>query len=126
MGEKWAMPGMAGEKCRCQHVVLDTQGFIVDSTDTLFSTKAYCDRSLFEWSPFLESIFDVLLDLRVGGEELHFSKIDTLADFMTGFYDCSFMAAHWGDNCRVIVWTICDRGDEYAIFMERQVQENAL
>lgn len=96
------------EKTALQQILIDVHGFILESTDTIFSTFPQRHRPIMEWSPFLESIFPALLSLNLRSPEVFFPRINSITNKLSGLYDCSFMCVEWGDNQSVIVWNILD------------------
>lgn len=96
------------EKTALQQILIDVHGFILESTDTIFSTFPQRHRPVMEWSPFLESIFPTLLSLNLRSPEIFFPRIQSITNKHSGLYDCSFMCVEWGDNQSIIVWNILD------------------
>ena len=90
-----------------QRIVLNAQGYILESDDNIFSTVAYRNNSLLVYSPFLESIFDSVCRLEVHSGELFFPRVETLLDSVTGVYNCSFECIV-GGYCREFEWLIYD------------------
>jgi hypothetical protein len=91
-----------------QQILMDWQGYILESTDTVFSTLQLKHRPATEWSHFLESFFPVLQSLELSSPEIFLPRIGSVTNFLEGIYDCSFMRVEWGDNDRIIVWNIID------------------
>ena len=90
----------------CQQMLIDRQGFILDSSDTIFAVER--NRPVTEWSLFLASILPSLTSLQHDTTEIHFPRISSVADTLTGLYDCSFIFAEWEDGNWVLVWNIFD------------------
>jgi hypothetical protein len=90
----------------CQQILIDMQGFILDSSDTIFAVER--NRPVTEWSHFLASILPSLKNLRLDSPELHFPRIDSICESLTGLYDCSFIFVEWEDGKFVLVWNIFD------------------
>ena len=61
-----------------QQILIDWHGFIVESTDTIFSTFPQRHRPVTEWSPFIESIFPVLLELDLDTPEIFIPRVELL------------------------------------------------
>jgi hypothetical protein len=91
-----------------QQILMDWQGFILESTDTIFSTKILHHRPISEWSYFFDSIYPNLQELRLDSPEISFPRIASVTNFLDGIYDCSFMRVEWGDNDKILVWNIFD------------------
>jgi hypothetical protein len=89
-----------------QQILIDMQGFILDSSDTIFAVERH--RPVTEWSLFLASILPSLKGLRLDSPEVHFPRIDSIADSLSGLYDCSFIFAEWEDGKLMLVWNIFD------------------
>jgi hypothetical protein len=89
-----------------QQILIDMQGFILDSSDTIFSVERH--RPVTEWSDFLASILPSLKTRQLDSPEVHFPRIDSIAESLSGLYDCSFIFAEWEDGKLVLVWNIFD------------------
>ena len=96
------------QKTAHQQILIDLRGFILESTDTIFSTFPQRHRPVQEWSFFLESMFPTLLSLNLHSPELHLPNIQSITNNIIGLYDCSFMCVEWCDNQPIIVWNILD------------------
>lgn len=103
-----------------QQILMDWQGFILESTDTIFSTHLLHHRPTAEWSDFFHSIFPVLQELKLDSPEIIFPKIATITNFLEGIYDCSFMRVEWGDNDKILVWNIFDYSPELEKWQKMQ------
>ena len=99
-------------KATHQQILLDARGFIIESTDTLFSTFPQRHRPVMEWSPFFESIFPYLLSLNLRSDEFFLPRIQSITNTVFGLYDCSFMCVEWCDNQSIIVWNIIDHSTD--------------
>jgi hypothetical protein len=91
-----------------QQLILDWQGYILESTDTIFDTHKLHHRPVEEWSHFFASMMPVLHTLKLDSPEIILPRIMSVTNFLEGFYECSFMRAEWGDNDHVLVWNILD------------------
>jgi hypothetical protein len=91
-----------------QQLLMDWQGYVLESTDTIFSTFRLKHRPVTEWSLFIESFFPVIQSLELSSPEIILPRINSVTNFLEGIYDCSFMRVEWGDNDRIIVWNIID------------------
>jgi hypothetical protein len=89
-----------------QQVLIDMQGFILDSSDTIFAVERH--RPITEWSLFVASILPSLKARHLDSPEIYFPRIETIADSFGGLYDCSFIFAEWEDGKRMLVWNIYD------------------
>lgn len=91
-----------------QQILMDWQGYVLESTDTVFSTRLLKHRPATEWSHFFESLFPVIQSLELSSSEIFLPRINSITNFLEGIYDCSFMRVEWGDNDKIIVWNIID------------------
>jgi hypothetical protein len=106
------------KKTTCQQILMDMQGTIIDSTDTIFAVERH--RPVTEWSHFLASILPTLKNLRLDSPEIHFPRIETLSESLSGLYDCSFISAEWEDGKLVLVWNIFDLSKSANLLERRQ------
>jgi hypothetical protein len=91
-----------------QQILLNWQGYILESTDTIFSTQHLHNRPATEWSHFFNSLFPVIKLLSLNSPEIYLPRIVSVTNFTSGIYDCSFMRVEYCDNKDIIVWTIFD------------------
>jgi hypothetical protein len=77
------------EAAENQRIVLNFQGYILESDDGIFDTSSYRNHPFLRYSPFLESVFETVRHLR-GADVLSFPRIETLLEGVTGVYDCHF------------------------------------
>lgn len=89
-----------------QQILIDMQGYILDSSDTIFAVERH--RPVTEWSLFLASILPSLRALKLDSPEIHFPRIDSISDSISGLYDCSFIFIEWEEGKSVLVWNIFD------------------
>jgi len=59
-----------------QIILLDNHGCIHFSSDTLFSTSSFGNKSILGENPFLESIFPQLLELKLDDSPIRFTKME--------------------------------------------------
>lgn len=91
----------------CQQLFLDNEGYIIESNDRIFAAFKYKDRSVFEWLPFLESIFPILESLSLTDDELRFEKVFPEVHPLKGYYDFAFLKVEL--DARIItVWSLYD------------------
>ena len=107
----------------CQQILIDTQGFILDSSDTIFTVER--NRPVTEWSVFLASILPSLSSLKRDSSEIHFPRIDSITNTLTGLYDCSFIFAEWEEGKWVLVWNIFDFSKSANQMQKRQQKLNS-
>lgn len=107
-----------------QVIYLDKDGLIVSSTNTLFSTILIEKKNVFEWSPFLESIYPSLFS-EEADEVTQFSRVTTVKDFLPGIYDYTFVKLPQNiARQEVLMWIISDRTDCYKRMTKLQQAEN--
>jgi hypothetical protein len=106
-----------------QQILIDMQGFILDSSDTIFAVERH--RPVTEWSLFLASIMPSLTTLKLDSPEIHFPRIDSISDSISGLYDCSFIFAEWEDGKLVLVWNIFDFSKSASRMANRQQKVNS-
>ena len=105
-----------------QQILIDMQGFILESSDTIFPVERH--RPVTEWSHFLASILPSLKALRLDSPEVHFPRIDSISDSLSGLYDCSFIFAEWEDGKLMLVWNIFDFTTSVSHIERRQQKAN--
>ena len=109
-----------------QQILMDWRGYILESTDTIFSTLHLKHFPATEWSDFLNSLFPVIQLLELSSPEIYFPRISSITNNIEGIFDCSFMRVEWGDNDRVIVWNIIDYSDALPKIQEAQQRLNEI
>ena len=107
-----------------QQILIDANGFILDSTDTIFSTFPQRHRPVTEWSPFIESIFPVLLELDLDTPEIFIPRVEFESKGVTSFYDCSFLSIEWNGLKPTIVWNIFENIEDMGKIQEEQQSKN--
>jgi len=107
-----------------QVIYLNEKGFIVSSSNSIFSTILLQKKSIFEWSPFLESIYSSLFEEKPN-EVTQFLRVTTIQDFLPGIYDYTFVklpGEHFSKE--VLMWIITDRTTCYQKMQKLQQIEN--
>lgn len=108
-----------------QLLLLDQSGMLRDSNHAIFDAHALLNQNLIEWLPFLESIFPVISDMKVGSPELHFTKIETRQSELPGIYDFTFRKIDLEEEV-YILWSIYDYTDLYQHLIQFQQRRNEL
>ena len=108
-----------------QMLLLDENAYIVESCDSLFSTTNLRNRSVLEWSPFVESIFGYLISLKAGTPEILFSRVEQPNENLRGFYDFTFASLDI-ENKKYILWTIYDYTSLYRELQINQQKRHEL
>jgi hypothetical protein len=109
-----------------QQLILDWQGYIIESTDTIFDTRKLHHRPVEEWSHFFGSMMPMLHTLSLDSPEIVFPRIVSITNFLEGYYYCSFMRAEWGDNDHVLVWNILDYSEQSSKIQAVQQANNEI
>jgi hypothetical protein len=112
------------ETAKNQRIVLNFQGYILESDDGIFDTSSYRNHPFLIYSPFLESIFSLVLDLKWGSGALHFPRVETLLDNVTGVYDCHFRCISCNPNELEFEWVIHDYTQSFEQIREIQQENN--
>lgn len=108
-----------------QLILLNREGHVVASCDSIFSTINLRDKPASNLFPFIESIFDSLLNIEVDHPEVRFSKVETHLDILPGSYDYTFTSVEL-DGENYILWSIYDYTDLYEDFKQFQQKRNEL
>jgi hypothetical protein len=99
---------------------LNQKGYILSSTNTIFSTIHLQNCPVFEWCPFLESIFPSLFE-EAAEEVTQFERVTTAENFLPGIYDYTFVKLPaFLANEEVLMWIISDRTACYQRMTELQ------
>lgn len=95
-----------------QQILLDQNANIIESDDTLFPTRALYQRSIRTVSPFLKSIWNDVLQLKLGYEEIHFPCVETDFVAQKQWFIYSFSKIILNNEI-AILWTIVDYSNMY-------------
>lgn len=109
-----------------QQILMDWQGYVLESTDTVFSTRVLKHRPATEWSFFFESLLPVIQSLDLNSPEIFLPRINSITNFLEGIFDCSFMRVEWGDNDKIIVWNIIDYSGDLPRIQKAQQRFNEM
>ena len=107
-----------------QRIVLDFQGFILESDDGIFDTTSYRNHPFLIYSPFLESVFSSVLDLQFRSGALHFPRVETILDHVVGVYDCHFRCIVYNPHQLEFEWVINDITQSFDHIREIQQENN--
>ena len=107
-----------------QQILMDSHGFILESTDTIFSTLPQRHRSVTEWSPFIESIFPVLINLDLDTPEIFIPRVEFKSNGVSSYYDCSFLCIEWNGVQPTIVWNIFENTEDIEKIQQEQQEIN--
>lgn len=108
-----------------QLILLDEDGFILASCDSIFSTKNLRKEPIFKYFPLVESIFPKVVTMDLNEPKLRFSKIETTYSSLNGYYDFTFMRTDI-DNRNPILWTILDYTRLYEDYHRSQQERQEL
>lgn len=92
-----------------QIITFDAAGFILESTDTLFSTDLIRSTPIYHHFPLLESISPILLGLKGLN---HIPRIQIDSNLLSGVYDF-YLRVLGKEDKKIIELTIEDRTVEY-------------
>lgn len=109
----------------CQTILVDLNGQIVESCDTLFPASNFHSQNVLTWFDLIESIFPSILELNVGDQAISFAKIHAPSNTLPGFYDFSFSKIMLKDKPHIL-WYIYDYTNVYQHLLEYQQEKNEL
>jgi len=95
-----------------QTLLLNTNAMLMHSCDSLFVTHQLRNQNIRPYFPFLESIFEELLNRLKVESSIIFKGIETKHNFLPGYYDYAFsVVSPEGD--KLIQWQIVDETEAY-------------
>ncbi|MEM6965784.1 MAG: hypothetical protein AAF573_13535 [Bacteroidota bacterium] len=106
-----------------QVIILSEAVEFVISNDILFSTETLKEIPVRKWFPMIESIHESLKGLKIGDEEIQFSRVESPAEFLPGAYDFSFTKIEMEDRA-YIQWNIYDYTNVYTYWTKYQQLKN--
>lgn len=109
----------------CQSTLFSTKGLLIESCESIFETKSFREIPVYEWFPFIESIFPTLKQMEISSDALHFSKVENPAPFLQGIYDFSFVKIQI-EGEEFILWELFDYTTLYENFRNYQQHRNNL
>jgi len=109
---------------RTQFILFDFNGHLIESCDSLFSTKPFADMLINDWFLFMESIFAPLKTLKVG-KRITFSAIEPKFPALSGIYDFDF-SIHLIEGEKMCCWVINDCTEQYRKYQKIQQECNEL
>ena len=109
----------------CQTIIVDLKGQVIESCDTLFSFSLFSNTNVVQWFDFMESVFPSILEMKVGDEEIGFTKIHAPCEILPGFYDFTFSKIKI-ENTEYILWYTYDYTHVYQELLEYQQKKNEL
>jgi hypothetical protein len=105
-----------------QQLLLDEQGFVLESTDTIF--KADRHRPASEWSLFFASLHAALSQIPMHTTEILLPRVSSITSHLDGLFDCTFMWVRYCDVDRVLVWNIMNQTPQLAMIQAFQQRYN--
>ncbi len=109
----------------CQIILLDLEGNVVESCNSIFDATPFMDIPVYEWFPFIESVFPTLSTLNPNQPELLYSKVEKPSAFLQGYYDFSFSKIDV-EKKEHILWELFDYTTLYRDFRLYQQKRNDL
>lgn len=106
-----------------QQIFLNDQSYIIEGDENIFPLLHLKEKPVIEWMPFLESVFDVVLQLKLDSPEIRFRCIAPGLACLPGYYDFAFIRAEMG-GYPLIVWSIYDFTNCYLENGKRQQDQN--
>lgn len=95
-----------------QTLVLNSNAILLHSCDSLFVTHQLRNQNIRPHFPFLESIFEELLQRLQEETSIIFKGIETKHNFLPGYYDYAFSFVFF-EGKKLIQWQIIDETDAY-------------
>lgn len=90
-----------------QILIVNEEGKLMNSCNTIFPTENLMGRNMDEWSPFLTSIFESLCALP-SQQVLTIPKINAIAENVEGVFDCLFEKKRDFNLGNIILWSVKD------------------
>lgn len=105
-----------------QILLMDHKGQFKASCNALFPTDHLKNTSLLDWSPFLESIFSNIQQIKAN-KPFEIKCIQSNIRGLSGFYDYHFQMIKVNGN-NLILWQITDKTSFYKALQKKQQIEN--
>ncbi len=104
-----------------QTLLLNSSAILLHSCDSLFVTHQLQSQNIRPYFPFLESIFEELLQRLKEEPYIIFEGIETKHNFLPGYYDYVFSFVSSGGK-KLVQWQIMD---ETAAYNEKKIQQQS-
>lgn len=109
-----------------QFSILDDNGILLDTSNSILDLSVYINQSVFEFSPFLESIYPELVKLKEG-ESLVYPRVEKVfPDEDKKIYEFYFYRFFPDENTTLLVWVIESREEDYKHLSKIQQERNQL
>lgn len=102
-----------------QTLLLDKNGFILQSCDSLFVTHTLQTKPITQHLPFLDSIFLCFQALSVDNFPIQFPRVEVGVAFLPGIYDFQFDKIILSGQ-EYLRWTIYDFTNTYEALRQEQ------
>ena len=106
-----------------QVILIDENMELISSNDLIFSTEKIKNIAIGKWFPFIESVSEVLKKMKIGDDEILFSRVESPASFLSGSYDFTFIKKNIGGKV-FIQWSIYDYTSVYSYLAKYQQLKN--
>lgn len=106
-----------------QLVLLNKKGQVIYSCETLIKLKPYSENPILDKSPFLESIFPLVLEKNLEEKPLRYMRLEKAFPGLDGLYDFSFSWVEIPAG-KFILWNIYDYSELYKTLREAQQLRN--
>ena len=109
---------------RKQTITMNSEGELLTSCDTLFSIDTLSTNNMREQFPFLDSVFNDLLENLELGKAISFPRVATKHTFLKGFYDYRFQLIKIHPEAFGIQWELLDSTEYYAALKAKQQSDH--
>jgi hypothetical protein len=110
---------IAAASTREQQLLLDENGRVLESDDSIFSTKNFGEKSVVERFSFFESVWPALLFSENKSVVTEFKAVQNVERELPGIYDFKFFVKFL-EKKSVVIWTISEQTDRYSMLQKRQ------
>lgn len=115
---------MNSKKTR-QRLLLDEQGFLVASCDSIFTSDPLKGKKILPRFPLVESVFPLIRRLQLNDPEVSFGGVQTIFQKLPGIYDFTFVRMK-SLSKDLILWIIDDRTESYGKKITEQQIKNEI
>ena len=109
---------------RKQTMTMTEEGELLTSCDSLFPTHSLTSNNLRDQFPFLDSVYDELVENLEVGQVVTFPKVETKHPFLSGYYDYNFRLIRIYKDQIGIQWEVVDATEEYIALKEKQQSDH--
>ncbi len=95
-----------------QTLLLNSNAMLLHSCDSLFVTHQFKNQNIRPHFPFLESIFEELLERLKMESSITFKGIETKHNFLPGYYDYTFSFVDV-EGEKLVQWQVIDETEAY-------------